>query len=129
MEINKEKNILSPVTANSAEINVKSGDGFTFSVIDIEPLEKGFGITLGNSLRRTMLSHISGSAVTSIKIEGISHEYEVLEGVKEDVLDIIANIKLLSIKNENCSSCVAKLNTNSAGPVMAGSSKLQMELK
>ena len=123
MEINKEKNILSPVTANSAEINVKSGDGFTFSVIDIEPLEKGFGITLGNSLRRTMLSHISGSAVTSIKIEGISHEYEVLEGVKEDVLDIIANIKLLSIKNENCSSCVAKLNTNSAGPVMAGSIK------
>jgi DNA-directed RNA polymerase subunit alpha len=123
MDINKDKNNLLPIATNSAEIVVKDGDGFTSSTINVEPLDRGFGITLGNSLRRTMLSHISGSAVTSIKIEGVSHEYEAMEGVKEDVLDIIMNIKLLAIKNENCSSCVIKLNSNSSGSIMAGSIK------
>jgi DNA-directed RNA polymerase subunit alpha len=61
----------------------------------IEPLEPGFGYTLGNSLRRTLLSSIPGAAVTSIRIEGVLHEFTTIPGVKEDVSDIILNIKSL----------------------------------
>ena len=59
----------------------------------IEPLEPGFGYTIGNSLRRTLLSSIPGAAVTSIRIEGVLHEFSTVPGVKEDVTDIILNLK------------------------------------
>ncbi|HVR96244.1 MAG TPA: DNA-directed RNA polymerase subunit alpha, partial [Thermoanaerobaculia bacterium] len=59
----------------------------------IEPLEPGFGYTLGNSLRRTLLSSIPGAAVTSIKIDGVLHEFSSIQGVKEDVTDVILNVK------------------------------------
>ena len=59
----------------------------------LEPLEPGFGYTLGNSLRRTLLSSIPGAAVTSIRIDGVPHEFRTIEGVKEDVAEIILNIK------------------------------------
>ncbi len=62
----------------------------------IEPLEPGFGYTLGNSLRRTLLSSIPGAAVTSIRIDGVLHEFSTVPGVKEDVTEIILNIKSLS---------------------------------
>jgi len=120
---NNLKNISPLASVNDTNIIVNDGNGFTFSTIVVEPLDRGFGITLGNSLRRTMLSHIYGSAVTSIKIEGISHEYESLKGVKEEVIDIIMNIKLLSISNSNSAPCIIKLSSNNAGPVMAGSIK------
>ena len=60
----------------------------------IEPLEPGFGYTIGNSLRRTLLSSIPGAAVTSIRIEGVLHEFSTVPGVKEDVTDIILNLKI-----------------------------------
>ena len=59
----------------------------------IEPLEPGFGYTLGNSLRRTLLSSIPGAAVTSIKVDGVLHEFSTVEGVKEDVTELILNLK------------------------------------
>lgn len=65
----------------------------------VEPLERGYGITLGNSLRRIMLSSLPGAAVSQIKIEGVLHEFSSIEGVKEDVTEIIMNIKSLAIKN------------------------------
>jgi len=65
----------------------------------VEPLERGYGITLGNSLRRIMLSSLPGSAVTHVKIEGVDHEFSSIPGVKEDVTEIIMNIKSLAIKN------------------------------
>ena len=65
----------------------------------VEPLERGFGLTLGSSLRRIMLSSLSGTAVTGIKIEGVLHEFSSIPGVHEDVSEIIMNIKQLVIKN------------------------------
>src|SRR6266508_3460693 len=64
-------------------------------VFEIEPLDRGFGYTFGNSLRRVLLSSLEGAAVTSVKIEGISHEFTTLPGVREDVTDIILNLKSL----------------------------------
>ena len=69
----------------------------------IEPLEPGFGYTLGNSLRRTLLSSIPGAAVTSIRIDGVLHEFTTVQGVKEDVTEIILNIKNLAVSSEQTS--------------------------
>jgi DNA-directed RNA polymerase subunit alpha len=79
------------------ETNVLSDDG-THGVFIVEPLERGFGITLGNSLRRVLLSSLPGVAVTSIKIDGVLHEFSTIPGVKEDVTEIILNIKGLTTK-------------------------------
>ena len=105
-----------------SSIVVKEGyDNVTKSIIVLEPFERGFGDTLGNALRRVMLSSIAGFAVTSIKIEGVLHEYSAIDGVKEDVLDIIMNIKSLAITKADSSPCVLRLSTNKVGPVYAGS--------
>ena len=69
----------------------------------VEPLERGYGITLGNSLRRIMLSSLPGSAVSQVKIEGVLHEFSCIPGVKEDVTEIILNLKSLAIRNNNTS--------------------------
>jgi DNA-directed RNA polymerase subunit alpha len=71
------------------------------SAFSIEPLEPGFGYTLGNSLRRTLLSSIPGAAVTSVRIEGVLHEFSSIDGVKEDVTDIILNLKDLVLRSHN----------------------------
>jgi len=103
-------------------IVVKDGyNNITKSVIVMEPFARGFGNTLGNALRRVLLSSINGFAVTSVKIEGVMHEYAVIEGVKEDVLDIIMNLKSLAITKEDASPAVLKLSVNKPGPVYAGS--------
>ena len=65
-----------------------------------EPLERGFGMTLGNSLRRVLLSSLQGAAVTSIKIDGVLHEFSSLAGVREDVTDIVLNVKQIALKME-----------------------------
>ena len=67
----------------------------------VEPLERGYGITLGNSLRRIMLSSLPGVAVSQVKIEGVLHEFSSIPGVKEDVTEIIMNVKSLAIKNNS----------------------------
>ena len=67
----------------------------------VEPLERGYGTTLGNSLRRIMLSSLPGTAVSHIKIDGVVHEFSSIPGVKEDVTEIIMNIKSLAIKNNS----------------------------
>ena len=67
----------------------------------VEPLERGYGTTLGNSLRRIMLSSLPGSAVSQIKIDGVVHEFSGIPGVKEDVTEIIMNIKSLAIQNNS----------------------------
>lgn len=63
-----------------------------------EPLERGFGITLGNSLRRVLLSSLQGAAITSVKIDGVLHEFSTIPGVKEDVTDLILNLKKVQLK-------------------------------
>ena len=85
----------------------------------IEPLEPGFGYTLGNSLRRTLLSSIPGAAVTSIRIDGVLHEFTTVPGVKEDVTEIILNIKNLSVSSEHDEPVVAYLRKQGPGVVTA----------
>ncbi|WP_040313214.1 DNA-directed RNA polymerase subunit alpha [Gleimia coleocanis] len=86
----------------------------------LEPLEPGFGYTLGNSLRRTLLSSIPGAAVTSIRIDGVQHEFSTVPGVKEDVAEIILNIKNIVLSSENDEPVVMYLRKTGAGVVTAG---------
>ena len=85
----------------------------------LDPLEPGFGYTLGNSMRRTLLSSIPGAAVTNIKIDGVAHEFSTIEGVKEDVVELILNLKNLVVSSENDEPVVAHLSKSTAGPVTA----------
>src|SRR5215212_4758372 len=85
----------------------------------IEPLEPGFGYTLGNSLRRTLLSSIPGAAVTSIRIDGVLHEFTTVPGVKEDVTDLILNLKELVVSSESDEPVVMYLRKQGPGPVTA----------
>ena len=86
----------------------------------VEPLERGYGITLGNSLRRILLSSIRGFAVTSLKIDGVLHEFSTINGVREDVMNIILNIKTLVVKNHSTDKKVIRLSANKEGAVTAG---------
>src|SRR5260364_144845 len=83
----------------------------------IEPLEPGFGYTLGNSLRRTLLSSIPGAAVTSIKIDGVLHEFTTINGVKEDVSEIILNIKSMVLSSDSDEPVVMYLSKEGPGDV------------
>ena len=85
----------------------------------LDPLEPGFGYTLGNSMRRTLLSSIPGAAVTNIRIQGVSHEFSTIPGVKEDVVEVILNIKNLVVSSEHDAPVVAHLSKSAAGPVTA----------
>jgi len=89
------------------------------SAFVIEPLEPGFGHTLGNSMRRTLLSSIPGAAVTSIRIDGVLHEFSTVAGVKEDVTEIILNLKSLVVSSEHDEPITAYLRKTGAGPVSA----------
>jgi DNA-directed RNA polymerase subunit alpha len=74
------------------------GESWRIATIVAEPLERGFGLTLGNALRRVLLSSLQGAAVTSIKIDGVLHEFSSVPGVREDVTDIVLNIKAIGLK-------------------------------
>jgi DNA-directed RNA polymerase subunit alpha len=89
------------------------------SKFTIEPLEPGFGYTIGNSIRRTLLSSIPGAAVTSIRIEGVLHEFTTVPGVKEDVTDIILNLKQLVVSSEHDEPVVMYLRKQGPGAVTA----------
>ena len=85
-----------------------------------EPLERGFGLTLGNGLRRVLLSSLQGAAVTSIQIEGVLHEFSTIPGVREDVTDIVLNIKSLAIRMHGEETCRMTLQAKGPGEVTAG---------
>ena len=91
-----------------------------FAKFEIEPLERGFGTTIGNAMRRVLLSSLPGSAVTSIKIDGVLHEFQKIEGVVEDVTTIVLNIKKLVVKNHTTGEKVIRLTKSTEGPVTAG---------
>ena len=90
----------------------------------IEPLEPGFGYTLGNSLRRTLLSSIPGAAITQIKIDSVLHEFSTIEGVTEDVTDVVLNLKELVIKSENDDATTVHLRVTGPTDVTAGDVEL-----
>ena len=100
---------------------IESGaDGARKARIVAEPLERGFGVTLGNSLRRVLLSSLQGAAVTSIQIDGVVHEFSSLEGVREDVVDIVLNIKQLALRMHAEGPKRMTLKATGPGAVTAG---------
>ncbi len=89
----------------------------TYGKFTAEPFERGFGVTVGNSLRRVLLSSLEGSAVTQIKLHGAQHEFSSLPGVIEDVTDIVLNVKSLVVKNYSDQTRVVRIEKNTKGPV------------
>ena len=87
---------------------------------ELEPLERGFGTTIGNALRRVMLSSLPGSAISSIRIDGVLHEFQTIDGVYEDVTTIILNLKGIVIKNHSNEPKVVRINTTKEGEITAG---------
>ena len=91
-----------------------------YGKFELEPLERGFGTTLGNALRRVMLSSLPGSAITSVKIEGVMHEFQKIDGVVEDVTAIVLALKSIVIKNHSEEDKVIRLYADKEGVVTAG---------
>lgn len=91
-----------------------------FCLFKLEPLERGFGTTLGNAFRRVMLSSLPGSAITSVKIEGVMHEFQKIDGVMEDVTGIVLNLKAVVLKNHSEEPVTLHLVKKDEGPVLAG---------
>ena len=88
--------------------------------VTLEPMERGFGYTLGNALRRVLLSSIPGYAITEVKIDGVVHEYSTIDGVQEDVVDILLNLKGVALKLNSKTEAVLILNKSAEGVVTAG---------
>jgi DNA-directed RNA polymerase subunit alpha len=89
----------------------------TYGRFTAEPFERGFGVTIGNSLRRILLSSLEGSAVTQIKLHGAQHEFSTLPGILEDVTDIVLNVKALVVKNHSEQTRVVRIEKNTPGPI------------
>ena len=96
------------------KLDITSNEDKTIAKVVAEPLEKGFGQTIGNSLRRILLSSIQGAAVTALQIDGVLHEFSSIKGVREDVTDIVLNVKSLALKN--LSEGKKKLILDAKGP-------------
>ncbi len=88
--------------------------------VTLEPMERGFGFTLGNALRRVLLSSIPGFAITEVKIDGVVHEYSTIDGVQEDVVDILLNLKGVALKLNTKSETILTLNKSTEGVITAG---------
>lgn len=97
--------------------------------VTLEPLERGFGYTLGNALRRILLSSLPGAAVTAVKIDGVLHEYGVIEGVQEDVIDILLNLKGLAIRMHSRQEAVLRLSRKGEGVVTAADIQLDHDVE
>lgn len=102
------------------QLEKKSGDGKRKATFIAEPLERGFGLTLGNALRRVLLSSLQGAAVTSIKIENVLHEFSSLAGVREDVTDIVLNVKQIALKMQGEGPKRLQLSATGPAEVKAG---------
>jgi len=100
-------------------VDVQQADS-THARITLEPLERGFGHTLGNALRRILLSSLDGAAIVEAEIEGVLHEYTTIEGVQEDVIDILLNLKGVAMRMEGEAEAKLTLNKKGAGVVTAG---------
>ena len=102
-------------------LNIEAGaEPARFATVVAEPLERGFGMTLGNALRRVLLSSLQGAAVTAIHIDGILHEFSSIAGVREDVTDIVLNVKELAIRTLNEGPARLELKASGPGEVTAG---------
>ena len=109
-------------------INVENIDE-THARVTLEPLERGFGYTLGNALRRILLSSLPGAAVTEVRIEGVQHEYSSIPGVQEDVIEILLNLKNLAVRMHGKDEAIVRINKKGPGPVTAGDIQLDHDIE
>ena len=116
LEINNKnwKSLIKP-----SKIDIQLSEDKTYAKIIAEPLEKGYGLTLGNSLRRILLSSIRGTAVTAIQIDGVLHEFTSIKGIREDVTDIVLNVKSLDLKSTSDSTKKLILDAKGPGEIKA----------
>ncbi len=108
---------------------VEEGSTSTYAKFIAEPFEAGYGHTIGNSLRRVLLSSIEGSAISSIKIEGVNHEFQSVDGVVEDVTDIVLNLKKILIVSEKREPVKLHLKVNKEGAVTAADIQADANIK
>ncbi|MBI5267940.1 MAG: DNA-directed RNA polymerase subunit alpha, partial [candidate division Zixibacteria bacterium] len=109
-----------PLTMPNEVVNDRSSAAENYSRFIVEPLERGYGVTLGNSLRRILLSSIQGAAVVSIRIKGCLHEFATLPGLYEDVTNIVLNVKGLIIRAHGDEMRTLRIRTNKRGKITAG---------
>ena len=116
-------NLLKPRIVNIENVSLNN------TRVTLEPLERGFGHTLGSALRRILLSSIVGSSVTEVSIEGVQHEYSTIEGIQEDVIDIMLNLKGISFKMNGNTSTSLSLSKTEVGPVLASDIELKNDIE
>ena len=115
-----QKNWQELIKPQKLRIDTVGQDSSRFATIIAEPLERGFGLTLGNALRRVLLSSLQGAAVTSIQIEGVLHEFSSIAGVREDVTDIVLNVKQIALRMHAEGPKRLSLKATGPGEVTAG---------
>ena len=121
-----QKNWSELIKPTKMEVNVEESNG-KLGVLTAEPLERGFGLTLGNAIRRILLSSLQGAAITSIKIKGVVHEFSTIQGVKEDLTDILLNLKAVGIKVHSPGLKKMYLRTKGPGEIRAGNFETDSE--
>ena len=121
-----QKNWMELIKPSKMDVNVQENDGRTGRLI-AEPLERGFGLTLGNAIRRVLLSSLQGAAITSVKIKGVVHEFSSIPGVKEDLTDILLNLKAIAVKVHSPGLKKMYIKTNGSGEIRAGNFETDSE--
>jgi DNA-directed RNA polymerase subunit alpha len=114
------------IKPSKMDVNVQENDGKTGRLI-AEPLERGFGLTLGNAIRRVLLSSLQGAAITSVKIKGVVHEFSTIPGVKEDLTDILLNLKSIAVKVHSPGLKKMYIKANGSGEIRAGNFETDSE--
>ena len=121
-----QKNWMELIKPSKMDVNVQENDGRRGRLI-AEPLERGFGLTLGNAIRRVLLSSLQGAAITSVKIKGVVHEFSTIPGVKEDLTDILLNLKAIAVKVHSPGLKKMYIKANGSGEIRAGNFETDSE--
>ena len=121
-----QKNWMELIKPSKMDVNVQENDGRSGRLI-AEPLERGFGLTLGNAIRRVLLSSLQGAAITSVKIKGVVHEFSTIPGVKEDLTDILLNLKSIAVKVHSPGLKKMYIKANGSGEIRAGNFETDSE--
>ena len=121
-----QKNWMELIKPSKMDVNVHENDGRK-GVLIAEPLERGFGLTLGNAIRRVLLSSLQGAAITSVKIKGVVHEFSTIPGVKEDLTDILLNLKSIAVKVHSPGLKKMYIKSTGSGEIRAGNFETDSE--
>ena len=121
-----QKNWMELIKPSKMDVNVQENDGKVGRLV-AEPLERGFGLTLGNAIRRVLLSSLQGAAITSVKIKGVVHEFSTIPGVKEDLTDILLNLKAIAVKVHSPGLKKMYIKAKGPGEIRAGNFETDSE--